>query len=212
MFLKIIIIVAVFIVIYFVYQYLYTRNMNNFKTKHKKYIDINAFRKGLLLISLVCVSSFSIYSLAQVNANQNEDLFIWEGYVSVYDQMTFRDERILEIYTNFNLYFGGMYLDDSSTILLIRNDIPQDGINYLESTNLEYQLVKYNYHELLSARIQIEKILYHYEGLASIATDEINNRVHVEVIIGTILPDDLSGFIESDILQVSEVDHYVVAT
>jgi len=212
MLIKIALAVSVLVLVYFVYLYFYTRNMNNFTNNRKKYIDINVFRISLVFIGIIWVSGFSVYSLVQVNAQQEERTSYLEDYVSIYDQMTYTDERIYEIYTNYNLYFGGMYFDGPNTVLLIREDISQGGLDYLNSTGLDYHFVKYNYHELLSARIQIEKVIIQSEGWVEICIDDINNCVSLTIITDSTLPDDLNEFIESGILQISETDYPITLT
>lgn len=205
-------VVCVFSLVYFVYLLFYTKNMNKISKNRRKYIDINAFRTGIVIIGLICITGYSIYSFEKVNALGVEQSSYINDYVSVYDQMTYNDERILEIYTTYNIYFGGMYLDGSNTVLLIREDIPLDGLNYLNSSGLEYQLVKFNYHELLSARIQIEKVVFQTGDFISVGIDDIDNCVLLTVATGTSLPEDLSEFIESGILQVIESDYSIVLT
>jgi len=212
MILKIIIASFVFVIMYFIYQYIYIKHINNFDKRPKRLIDINTVRRGVLIAGIICVSGIAIHSLIQVNAQQDDEISYLDNYISKYDQMTYTDDRIYEIYTNYNIYFSGIYLENSTKVLLIREDIPQDGLDYLQISNLSYQLVEYNYHELLSARIQIGKTLHNLDGFVAIYTDEISNCIRVEVITNSVLPSALDEFIESEILQVSEVDCIPVTT
>jgi hypothetical protein len=179
-------------------------------------MDINLFRWLIVFVGIILISGSVVFHYATVNAEQEQQIAdldeMVDDYVSNYDQMSYPDLRIRTIYTNYNLYFGGMILEQGQLILLIRNDIPQAGIDYLNNNNLPHRFVKYNYHELLSARKQIEKVLYQYHGVVAIWTDEINNRINVEKITGTILPSDIDCFLESGILFVGEVENYPVLT
>lgn len=205
-------IIIFFVFVYFTYQYFYTRHMNRFGKTRRKLMDINAFRIVIVVVGLLAISGYVITNLTIANAKTNDNLNYYDNYISNYDLMTYSNPYIKEIYTDYNLYFGGMYLDNGQKILLIRKDIPEDGLNILIDNNISYKLVNFNYHELLSARIQIEKVLYNYDGVALIYTDEINNHVVVTLLDGTPVAKDLDGFIQSGILRIEYTDHLAVAT
>jgi len=212
MYLEIGIAVVVLIGSYFLYKKLYTEHLNHPSDAKRKYVDINIVRKGFIYTGILSAIIIAFINMAIIYADQKEEATYLENYVSIYDQMTYPDEITNTIYTDYNLYFGGMYLDDGKTVLLIREDLPQSGIDYLISNDANYRFVKFNYHELLSTRIQVEKVLYQSQGFSAIGIDDINNQVFVELIVGTSIPKGIQEFIDLGILRVEFINNYPVLT
>lgn len=122
--------------------------------------------------------------------------------INRYLKEDFSSERIRYVFENYNLYFGGTYIDDGKTLICLRNDAPDELLEYMDLNDLSYVFVRNNYSDLVQLNQLIVSSMSNVEGYYFIGIDEKENKI----IIYTTQTDDVENmfqtYINEEILEV----------
>lgn len=205
-----ILIIAV-IIIGSVYTILYYRRFN--KVVNDINVSLYKLTPSILTLSLVFVALVSglTYSFVDVNALEKRVAELEEIVVeSQYSDELFMNSDLEFIYTSFNLYFGGHYYEDGNIIICVRDDAPQELIDYIEDNNIQFELVKFNYSDLLQLNQMIVNLRTDDTGIMIVYIDIKLNKVVISTNNIATLIEKFQAYIDEGVLEIrygGEIDY-----
>jgi hypothetical protein len=192
------------------YTLIYNRrfNMSLAGSEKKNYkVSPSRFATYILVFSLFLGLGISIYEVHTL-----------ERYIMLAEDFTVENKYLKEdvlnsdveyFFTEYNLYFGGTYFENEIVVLCIRDDAPNDLVDYLESHNRPYKYVKFNYSELLVLYQIVVRNSKDMEEVFGVTINEKNNKI--EIYANDV--NDINGvyqkYIEEGILEVKESEGLV---
>ncbi|MGE0003640.1 MAG: hypothetical protein AB7S88_04185, partial [Candidatus Izemoplasmatales bacterium] len=155
-----------------------------------------------IIFSLLVAFSFSLFQTYMVerSALLAEEYTIENPYL--------KEENlnldVAYVFTEYNMYFGGSYVEDGVIVISITNDAPNELVSYLESRNRPYQFVQFSYAELLMMSQLAVNHMKDVEGFVGISINEKTNTI----IISTMNTSDplvyFQNYIEDGVMEVVE--------
>lgn len=198
------------IVITIVFTFAYYRRFNvSIKNDEKKLYKLSPSKFALfaLLFTLLIGYSFSMYDN---NVLRKERLLLEDHLVrNIYLEegvLSGNQKYILEEY---NLYFGGTYSQNDIIVICIREDAPIALIDYLNSNNVPYALVKHNYSDLLSLKQLIIVESKDLDVIIGVGINEMTNKVTITALDENAVKSVYQNYIDEDMLEVKESEGIV---
>ncbi|MDD3477361.1 MAG: hypothetical protein PHP32_00585 [Candidatus Izemoplasmatales bacterium] len=155
-----------------------------------------------IIFSLLVAFSFSLFQTYTVE----RDVLLAEEY-TIENPYLKEDNLNLDVayvFTEYNMYFGGSYVEDGVIVISITNDAPNELVSYLESRNRPYQFVQFSYSELLMMSQLAVNHMKDVEGFVGISINEKTNTI----IISTMNTSDplvyFQNYIEDGVMEVVE--------
>ncbi|MBU1094667.1 MAG: hypothetical protein KKH01_09440 [Firmicutes bacterium] len=199
-----IIVLVVLIFIISVYTILYYRRFNKaLTTRQVKLYKLtpSVFMLSLLIITLVVgftSSITSVYALEKKVA-ELENIEI----TNIYLNEGFPNADFEYIYTYYNQFFGGGYSENGSMVVCIRDDSPQDLLDYLDDKNVSYTFVKNNFSDLLQLHQLIVDSRLDIDVNMIITNNEKENKVVIITSDVESITEMFQTYVDSGILEVS---------
>jgi hypothetical protein len=165
-----------------------------------KLIDINLFRLGMMIVSVIIITSRAVLS---INAEHEKEVEEITELMSEFDNMEFNDNVIEFFYLEYNTYFGGYYIEDGSKIICITFETPLEGLTYLNDANREYNFVNVNYMQLQGVYNIVIKHLYD-EGYIGAGINHKRNIIELYVKPDTVISPELVNYVWGGLIEVIE--------
>lgn len=202
---------AAWILLSVLYFFLYYHRFNNalenkslglYKVTPKAFILALAF---IGLITSAAHSVINVYALEN-RVSELEAVIIENPYASG----EFSDDELEYIYTYYNMYFGGYYLEGGNIILCIRQDAPQGLIEYIEGNQILHVFVEFNYSDLWQLHQTIVDSRIDGMGTCIINIDIKVNKVMIYTSEVDFVSNRFQMYIDEGILEVKpggEIDY-----
>lgn len=205
MMLKYYIIIIIAVLSCVMYMLIYFRRFNvSLHNNEKKLFRISPSRFSAYILTLCLLVGF-VSSIYDVTSLKREKLLAEEYTVeNIYLKEGFSNRNIEYVFTDFNLYFAGIYSSNDEIILCITEDSPPVLLEYLDNKNIKYTYVKHNYSELLVLYQLIIVSARDINGIHGLGINEKENKV---IIYTSNIEDAIEKFqsyIDEDILDVVE--------
>jgi len=114
----------------------------------------------------------------------------------------FPNQNFEYVYTNYNQFFGGGYSENGVLILCIRQDSPQELLDYLVGRNIPYVFVQNSYSDLLQLRQLIYYSSADIPGILVIGNDEKGNKIWIGTSNVELVTQMFQTYVDSGILEV----------
>lgn len=187
------------------YTLFFFRRFNvSLHNKEKKLFRVSPSRFSAYILALFLAIGF-VTSIYDVTSLKREKLLAEEYTVeNIYLKEGFGNSNFEYIYTEFNLYFAGIYSSDGEFIVCITEGSPPDLLEYLNAKNIEYNYVEYSYSELLILHQLISRAAKDINGIHGLAINEKENKVFIYTSDVNDSIKKFQSYIDENILYVVE--------
>lgn len=192
------------------YYYYYYHNLNQaLKNPLTRKLKVVPFKFNFILVCIFLAASISIAFVNdnnyknQINASEEKRL------KNIFEDMDFPDTVTAKVYTEYNVYFSGLYIRDSRRVLCLREDTPLELLDYLDQINYDYELKTYSYNELLQFAQFIDDSTDDSDGVVSLSIDMIESKVILYVSDEDALLSLLGKYVSDGILEIEFSEPFV---
>lgn len=193
------------------YVFLYYHRFNNSLVKKTVGIYKVTPKVFILALAFIGLISSGVNSVINVYALENRVSELEEVIIeNPYATGEFSNDELEYIYTYYNMYFGGYYFEGGSTIVCIRQDAPQELIEYMEINQVLHVFVEFNYSDLWQLHQTIVDSRIDGMGLCVINIDIKTNKVIIDTSEVDFVTNRFQMYIDEGILEVrlgGEIDY-----